>query len=97
MGGYASTWHGLRKIYLREGVAGGLYKGLTLTMLKGPLQSAVSRCNRRNRRDRWNRCNGKEQNGTDVTERNRRNRKEQMEQKEQKGTDVTERNRFNPR
>ncbi|KAL1529339.1 hypothetical protein AB1Y20_000293 [Prymnesium parvum] len=40
-GGYASTWHGLRKIYAREGVAGGLYKGLTLTMLKGPLQSAV--------------------------------------------------------
>ena len=25
----------------REGVAGGLYKGLTLTLLKGPLQSAV--------------------------------------------------------
>ena len=42
-GGYRSTWHGLRKIYFREGVVGGLYKGLTLTMLKGPLQSAVSR------------------------------------------------------
>lgn len=39
--GYHSTWHGLRTIYLREGVAGGLYKGLTLTLLKGPLQSAV--------------------------------------------------------
>ena len=39
--GYRSTWHGLRKIYLREGVAGGLYKGLTLTFVKGPLQSAI--------------------------------------------------------
>ena len=45
--GYRSTLHGLRKIYFREGVAGGLYKGLTLTLLKGPMQSAVraSRCN----------------------------------------------------
>mmetsp|Transcript_70421 Transcript_70421/g.193237 ORF Transcript_70421/g.193237 Transcript_70421/m.193237 type:complete len:146 (+) Transcript_70421:231-668(+) len=40
-GGYQSTWQALRKIYVREGVAGGLYKGLTLTMLKGPVQSAV--------------------------------------------------------
>ena len=38
---YTSTWHGLRSIYSTEGVAGGLYKGLTLTFIKGPLQSAV--------------------------------------------------------
>ena len=38
---YTSTWHGLRAIYTSEGVAGGLYKGLSLTLLKGPLQSAI--------------------------------------------------------
>ena len=40
-GGYHSTWHALRSIYVNEGVAGGLYKGLTLTFVKGPLQSAI--------------------------------------------------------
>ena len=39
--GYTSTWHGLRQIYSMEGVAGGLFKGLTLTFIKGPLQSAL--------------------------------------------------------
>ena len=38
---YTSTWHGLRHIYATEGVAGGLFKGLTLTFVKGPLQSAI--------------------------------------------------------
>jgi len=38
---YRSTWHALRVIYGTEGIAGGLYKGLTLTFLKGPLQSAL--------------------------------------------------------
>jgi len=38
---YKSTWHALRSIYRNEGIAGGLYKGLTLTFVKGPLQSAI--------------------------------------------------------
>ena len=38
---YASTWRALHSIYTTEGVAGGLYKGLTLTFVKGPLQSAI--------------------------------------------------------
>ena len=38
---YTSTWQGLRQIYAKEGVVGGLYKGLTLTFVKGPLQSAI--------------------------------------------------------
>jgi len=38
---YRSTWHGLRSIYHTEGVVRGLYKGLTLTFIKGPLQSAI--------------------------------------------------------
>lgn len=40
-GGYKSTLHGLRQIYATEGVAGGLFKGLTLTFIKGPMQSAI--------------------------------------------------------
>lgn len=38
---YTSTWQGLRQIYATEGVAGGLFKGLTLTFIKGPMQSAI--------------------------------------------------------
>ena len=34
-------WQALRSIYATEGVVGGLYKGLTLTWLKGPVQSAL--------------------------------------------------------
>lgn len=40
-GGYSSTWHALSHIYTHEGVSGGLFKGLTLTFVKGPLQSAI--------------------------------------------------------
>jgi solute carrier family 25 protein 42 len=39
--GYTSTWQGLREIYLTEGIVGGLYKGLALTFVKGPLQSSI--------------------------------------------------------
>ncbi len=38
---YSSIRQALGRIYTGEGVAGGLYKGLTLTLLKGPLQSAL--------------------------------------------------------
>ena len=38
---YRGTFHALRSIYRHEGVVSGLYKGLTLTFVKGPLQSAL--------------------------------------------------------
>jgi len=38
---YTSMWAGLREIYVTEGVAKGLFKGVTLTWAKGPLAAAV--------------------------------------------------------
>lgn len=38
---YASIRSALTAIYAVEGVAGGLYKGLSLTLVKGPIQSAL--------------------------------------------------------
>jgi len=38
---YATTWGGLKALHASEGVSGGLFKGLQLTFLKGPLQSAI--------------------------------------------------------
>lgn len=40
-GAYGSIRGALSTIYTVEGVAGGLYKGLSLTLLKGPIQSAL--------------------------------------------------------
>lgn len=39
---YASTWEGLKTIYAKEGLRNGLFKGLTLTWVKGPISMAVS-------------------------------------------------------
>jgi len=36
-----SIWGSLRTIYVTEGLVNGLFKGLTLALFKGPLQSAV--------------------------------------------------------
>mmetsp|Transcript_59655 Transcript_59655/g.136831 ORF Transcript_59655/g.136831 Transcript_59655/m.136831 type:complete len:87 (-) Transcript_59655:301-561(-) len=36
-----SVAHALRRILAAEGFVNGLFKGLTLALLKGPLQSAV--------------------------------------------------------
>lgn len=38
---YDGIVHGLRTIYANEGLLNGLFKGFTLTLLKGPLQSAI--------------------------------------------------------
>ena len=38
---YPSVLQGLRKIYAKEGVYNGLFKGVTLTWVKGPLAAAV--------------------------------------------------------
>jgi solute carrier family 25 protein 42 len=38
---YQSVQHALRSIYKHEGIANGLFKGLSLSLLKGPLQSAI--------------------------------------------------------
>jgi len=40
-GVYHGVAHALRSIYAAEGVANGLFKGLSLALLKGPLQSAI--------------------------------------------------------
>jgi len=40
-GEYRGVGHALRSIYLFEGVANGLFKGLSLALLKGPVQSAI--------------------------------------------------------
>jgi len=40
-GKFKSTLAGLRWIYATEGIVNGLFKGLTLTILKGPLQAAI--------------------------------------------------------
>jgi solute carrier family 25 protein 42 len=38
---FGSVWGALRTIAVREGIANGLFKGLTLQLFKGPVQSAV--------------------------------------------------------
>ena len=38
---YTSTAHALASIYRTEGIVSGLFKGLTLGFVKGPLQSAI--------------------------------------------------------
>jgi len=38
---YQGVGHALRSIYRIEGIANGLFKGLSLALLKGPLQSAI--------------------------------------------------------
>jgi len=40
-GKYMGVSHALRSIYTVEGVANGLFKGLSLALLKGPVQSAI--------------------------------------------------------
>ena len=40
-GNYRSIWHGLTSIYATEGVANGLFKGLALTVFKGPVQASI--------------------------------------------------------
>lgn len=38
---YLGVWHALSSIYAIEGVANGLFKGLSLALVKGPMQSAI--------------------------------------------------------
>ena len=38
---YTSIWTGLRTIYYTEGVRNGLFKGVTLTWVKGPFAAAI--------------------------------------------------------
>jgi len=41
-GGYVSSWDALRSIAEKEGLRGGLYKGVTMNWLKGPIAVAVA-------------------------------------------------------
>lgn len=41
-GYHESIWKALRNIYLKEGLANGLFKGLPLTWIKGPFTVAIS-------------------------------------------------------
>ena len=38
---YAGVWEGLRDIYAKEGAVNGLFKGVGLTWLKGPIAAAI--------------------------------------------------------
>lgn len=38
---YSSIWAGMRTIYMTEGVKNGLFKGVTLTWMKGPFAAAI--------------------------------------------------------
>lgn len=38
---YTSVWAGLRTIYMTEGLKNGLFKGVTLTWVKGPFAAAI--------------------------------------------------------
>ena len=41
-GGYTSPWKALKDIARTEGLAGGLYKGVSMNWVKGPVSVAVS-------------------------------------------------------
>jgi len=39
---YAGIWSSLRRVAIEEGLIGGLYKGLSMNLIKGPLAVAIS-------------------------------------------------------